>query len=139
MSASLNAAALVEPCIVRSTADATGEKGLLFRSSLAGSPSMVTVTLPAFADGKYLTLLPVGCNVQYGVVMDGDTKPTLVYNQAVTAGTGHEAAGQTIVDSIGLGIVVPPGAKELVFIWAAATAGATFEGQISSRNAKGKS
>jgi hypothetical protein len=132
MAGSLETAALVRPCIVRSTVDATGAKGLLFRSSLAGSPAMVTVTLPAAAKGKYLTLLAVGCNVQYGVVLDGDTKPTLVYNQAVTAGTGHEAAGQTVVDSIAAPIQLPDNAKELVFMWAAATAGATFEGCISS-------
>lgn len=139
MTASLNAAALVEPCIVRSTADATGEKGLLFRSSLAGAPAQVTVTLPEFAKGKYITLLPVGCNVQYGIVRDGDTKPTLVYNQAVTAGTGHSDAGQTIVDSVGIGVVIPPNAKELVFVWSAATPSATFEGQLSSKTAKSKS
>lgn len=126
-------AAYVRPCIVRSTADATGAKGLLFRSSLAGAPAMVTVTLPAAAKGRYLTLLAVGCNVQYGVVLDGDTKPTLVYNQAVTAGTGHEAAGQTVVDGVAKDIELPDTAKELVFMWGAATANATFEGCISSK------
>lgn len=132
MSAIQNAAARVRPCIVRNTADATGQRGLLFRYSLAGAPASTAVAVPRDARGVYVDLLPRGADVQYGFVREGDTAPTLVYDQQAAMGTGHAAAGKTLIAGVEKPVFVPQNAKQIVFIWKAATADAFFEANISS-------
>lgn len=128
-----DAAAVVLPCFLDDTVDATGKKGLLFRVSLAGSPASTALTLPAAAKGKWITLKARGCAVQVGVVLTGDTAPTLVYDQAVTIGTGHKQAAPTVFDGVPEPVWIPPDADKLVYMWGAATSGAIFEGCVSSR------
>lgn len=135
MSASLNAAVLVRPCIVKNAADPTGVRGLLFRNDLSGAPASTALPLPAEARGRYIDLLPRGCDVQYGFVLEPDTAPTLVYNATAAIGTGAAAAGKTLLNGVEKPVFVPLNAKQLVFIWQAATPSAFFEGCYSSDRA----
>lgn len=130
-----DAAAAILPCFLDNTVDATGKKGLLFRNALSGSPASTELVLPADVKGKYITLLASGCDVQAGVVLTGDTAPTLVYNQAVTIGTGNKQAAPTYPNGIPRDVWIPPDAYSIVFMWSAATSGANFEGYVSSRKA----
>jgi hypothetical protein len=129
----LQNAATIRPCIVRSTADATGVKGLLFRNALSGAPASTTLTLPTEVRGAYVDIIARGVAVQYGFVLDGDTSPTLVFDQPVTIGTGHAAAAGTIMSGERVSVEIPRDAKQLVYIWESATAGAYFEGHLSGR------
>jgi hypothetical protein len=96
---------------------------------------MGTVTLPAKVKGCWLDLVARGVGVQYGFVLDGTTKPTLVYDTVVVGGTGATdgVAGAQVLSGERLPVKVPKDAKELVYIWEAATASAIFEGTLSSR------
>jgi len=128
-------AAVVRPCIVKNTTDTSGVCGPVFRASCAGAPAMGTVTLPAKVKGCWLDLVARGVGVQYGFVLDGTTKPTLVYDTVVVGGTGATdgVAGAQVLSGERLPVKVPKDAKELVYIWEAATASAIFEGTLSSR------
>lgn len=104
----------VVPCLGRSTLDATGKIGLLLRA--ATTTGSVNHTLPAEARGCWVRVVVVGANTQYAITQVGDTAPTLVYNQAVAMGTGHAAAGATLVDSVDQQFRLPDNAQTFTVI-----------------------
>jgi hypothetical protein len=116
----LDNAVHVVPVLGRSTLDATGKIGLLLRATTtAGS---VNHTIPAEVRGCWVKLLVVGANTQYAITQVGDTAPTLVYNQDVAMGTGHAAAGGTLVDGVEQQFRLPDNAQTLTVI-SSSTAG----------------
>ena len=121
-----NIAALVWPALGKSTADATGETGVL---RVATTASSVAHTIPSGMKGRYVDLLVVGANTQYAITLEGLTAPTLVYNQAAAFGTGHAAAGKTLVDGVEKSVFFPPNAKTITVI-STGTAG-FFEAVVS--------
>lgn len=137
MSALETAAIVEQPLFGKNTTDATGMTGMLFRTSLDAVPALQTVTLPKEVKGCHVTLLARGLDVQFVVVKDGTTKPTLTYDALAVAGTGstNGAAGKTALNGIEKRVFIPPDAKEIVWIWKTQTAGAFFEGHVSSQRA----
>lgn len=129
----LATAADVRPCIASNVADPSGLTGVLFAQDLSGAPSMGTITIPAGVKGMWIDMVAAGCDVKYAFVKDGTTKPTLVFATFVTAGTGSNAAGARILANERYPVKIPKDCKEIVYMWSAATAGAAFEGHVSSR------
>lgn len=121
-----NIAALVWPAIGKSTADATGETGVMRVATTAGS---VTHTIPSAMKGRYVDVMVVGANTQYAITQGTNTAPTLVYNQAAAFGTGHAAAGKTLVDSVEKSLYFPTDATSITVI-SSGTAG-FFEAAVS--------
>lgn len=119
-------AAIVLPALGKSTADSTGETGVMRVATTAGS---VTHTIPSGMKGRYVDLMVVGANTQYAVTTGTNTAPTLVYNQASAFGTGHAAAGKTLVDSVEKAVFFPPDAASITVI-SSSTAG-FFEAAVS--------
>lgn len=117
----LTAAATVEFPTLRSTAEATHEKGLIFRTANSASAVAPAVDIPVNLRGRYWRILTVGANAQFGFIRSGDTAPTVVYNQASVMATGHLAAAPTFVDSIPEHIFCPVDAVRYTFISSAAT------------------
>lgn len=107
-------AAHVTPVLGRSTLDATGKIGLLLRA--ATTTSSANHTIPAEVRGCWVRVVVVGANTQYAVTQVGDTAPTLVYNQAVAMGTGHAAAGATLIDSVEQQFRLPDNAQTFTVI-----------------------
>jgi hypothetical protein len=112
-------AAIVLPAFGKSTADATGETGTL---RTATTTSSAAHTIPSGMKGRYVDMLVIGANTQYAITKAGDTAPTLVYNQAAAWGTGHAAAGKTLVDSVEKSVFFPADATTLTVI-SSSTAG----------------
>lgn len=106
-------AAIVWPAIGKSTADATGETGVMRIATTAGS---VTHTIPTAMKGRYWDVMVIGANTQYAVTLGTATAPTLVYNQAAAFGTGHAAAGKTLVDSVEKSLFIPADATSITVI-----------------------
>jgi hypothetical protein len=119
-------AAIVLPAIGKSTADATGETGVMRVATTAGS---VTHTVPVGMKGRYVDLLALGATTQYAITLGTNTAPTLVYNQASAFGTGHAAAGKTLVDSIEKPVYFPSDITSITVI-SSGTAG-FFEAAVS--------
>jgi hypothetical protein len=121
-----NIAALVLPAFGKSTADATGETGTMRVATTAGS---VAHTIPAGMKGRYVDVMVVGANTQYAITTAAQTAPTLVYNQAAAFGTGHAAAGKTLIDSVEKSLYFPADATTITVI-SSGTAG-FFEAAVS--------
>lgn len=124
----LDKAADVLPAIVTSTADATGAIGVM---RVATTASSVAHTIPAGMRGKWVRLLVVGANTQYAITRSGETAPTLVYNQASAFGTGHNAAGSTLVDSTPEHVRLPSTATTITVI--SSGTGGFFTAHVSGR------
>lgn len=136
MSSPLEIAALqVRPPILSSIADTTGVTGLFFRDSLAVSPASNERVFNAKVRGMWLTLFAIGEAVDYGVVLKGQTAPTLIFGQTSAAGTGDEQAGARILANERVQFQIPADAYSLVYIAGANTAGALLEAYVSSRRA----
>lgn len=133
MSAIVNNAAEVLPPIISNAADATSATGVL---RVAATTSSTAVTIPQGMRGKWVSVLARGADTQWGVVMDGATAPTLVYDQAAAFGTGHAAAGWTTLSNTREQVVLPVNAKQIVYICANATAGNYVEFRVSSGKAR---
>lgn len=108
-----NIAALVLAAFGKSTADATGETGTL---RTATTTSSAAHTVPSGMKGRYVDVLVTGASTQYAVTVEGETAPTLVYNQAAAWGTGHAAAGSTLVDGVRQSLYFPSNAKTFTVI-----------------------
>ena len=121
-----NIAALVLPAFGKSVADATGETGTMRAATTIGS---VPHTIPSGMKGRYVDLLVVGANTQYAITQGTNTAPTLVYNQASAFGTGHAAAGRTLVDSIEKPVYFPSDATTITVISTSTTG--FFEAAVS--------
>lgn len=107
-------AAHVVPPIGTSAADTTGKKGVALRAATtAGS---VAHTIPAEMRGVWVRMLVVGASTQYVITPVGTTAPALAYNQLSVLGTGHIAAGGTLVDSVEQQFRMPDDAFQLVVI-----------------------
>lgn len=131
MSNRSDAAATVAMATLVSPADATNNKGLIFRTANSTSAVAPSVDIPANLRGRYWRILVVGANAQFGFVVQGDTTPALAYNQAVVMGTGHLAGAPTFVDSIPEHIWCPVEARRYTFICSNATAGGFIEACVS--------
>ena len=121
--AKLDAAATVQAPIVSSTADETGETGVM---RVAGTTTSTTVTIPTGMRGRYWDALSLGVNTRFGVVLHGTTAPTLVYATNAAFGTGDAASGRTLVDGVEKSFYVPGNAKQLVYIMESATGTCEF-------------
>lgn len=120
-SAKLDAAVSVHWPRVNNAADTTAERGLIFRVTTAAASTTIT-GIPANARGRYWRVLSHGASTEWGFICasvdaaGNDSAPTLVYGQAVTAGTGHLAAAPRLVDGIPEHVMCPSNAISVVFI-----------------------
>ncbi len=106
-------------------ADATALTGVY---RYAASASNTAVALPARTDkrggqatiaARFLRIRAVGCNAQYAEGFGA--APTLVFNQLSAWGTGHVAAGGTVVDGTSEDFVVDNRTTHLAWICSNAT------------------
>lgn len=121
-------AAHVVPAIGSNAADATGVTGVFRVATTAGS---VTHTLPADYRGVWVRAVSIGASTQYAFTLRGATAPTLVYNQAAAIGTGHAAAGATLIDGVEQQFRVPDNAVSVTVI--SSSTGGFFEIHVSGR------
>jgi hypothetical protein len=128
MGALLKAALRVFAPFLRSTADATGARGV-FRES--ATTTAQTDDVPSAWKGAYVELTARGTYVQWGIVLKGETAPTLVLDQVAALGTGHAAAGKTLLEDTEKTVWIPPNAEKLVWICGTANAGEFFEGNLA--------
>lgn len=124
----VRSAAYVIPAVVKNAADTTAEKGVI---RYAASTASRSADIPSAWLGAYVDLMSRGTYTQYGVVLKGDTAPTLVIDQAAAFGTGHAAAGMTILEDSKETIWIPTNAVTIVWISSTANAGEYFEGRLS--------
>jgi hypothetical protein len=109
---------------VTAVADVTGMKGILHRAAALTTNVQITLPLNAttgkpYLAGKWINIYADVANVQYGF---GTTAaPTIVYNQLVTAGTGHVAAGEEVPAQAQFPILVPLDALYLSYICSVAS------------------
>jgi len=104
-------------------ADATGLTGV---SGYAAATTTQTITLPTPANpvstkkstvgSRFMRVQAIGCNVQFGQVIDGSS-PTLVYGQASAANLGgHVSRGGTVQLGTTYEFIVDPRATKIVWI-----------------------
>lgn len=115
--------------IIKNAADTTGEKGVI---RYAGSTSSQSATVPTAMRGAECIMLSQGTYAQWGVVLEGDTAPTLVIDQAAAFGTGHASAGGTLLQDQPTRVVFPPNARTIVWISKSAT-NTFFECRLAGR------
>lgn len=114
-------AALVGGVIAR--ADTTGLTGVLYRADASASNTALTLPVDsngkAVIRGKWLALYAKSTDVQYA--FGAGSAPTLTYNQNVTIGTGHAAAGGTCPAGLVAQFLVPLTATHISLIAETAT------------------
>jgi hypothetical protein len=136
MTARLDAAVTVIAPPARNTADPEHQYGLIFRVANATGSTQATATdIPKACRGRYIRLLTIGADVQWGWLPDTDgiagneLPPTLVYNQLTITGMGSPGAAQTLLDRSPEHVYVPRTARRILFISSAAAG--FFEASIS--------
>lgn len=77
---------------VRASADPTASVGIWYRQ--AATTSLTSLAVPTALRGKWVNIFSSGAAVQYAFGVNA--APALVYNQAVTAGTGNAAGGGSV-------------------------------------------
>lgn len=125
---SVRNASLAYGPLVKSTADATGARGVFRESAVA---SAQTDTIPSAWVNAWVTLCARGTVVQYAFVLKGETAPTIAIDQVAQFGTGHAAAGFTILEDSQVQVMVPAKTEKIVWICSTANAGEYFEGYLS--------
>jgi hypothetical protein len=108
-------------------ADVTGVRGVLYRAAASATSQGITLPLNATTGkahiaGKWVAILSESVSVQVAFG-SGAAAPTLVFGQAVTAGTGSAAAGVTVPAGVPYQCVVPLDAKFLSVISGASPSG----------------
>jgi|SRR3990172_283620 len=138
MSTAVEKSCLVGGVVIGPIADTTGLTGLLYRAN--ASVSNGSFAINAAIRGKWLNMYAKGTNFQFAFRAEGGnvagTAATLVYDQAVTPGTGSLAAGGTVPAGIVTPVLIPCNATHLSLI--SETATGVVECYISEYLAGGK-
>lgn len=96
-----------------------GRSQVLYRAS--ASATNTALTLPAGVAGSWIDLYSSDVSFQYAFGVG--SAPTLVYNEAVTIGTGDVNAGQTLPPGIVHSRLVPKDATHIALITDASPTG----------------
>lgn len=112
---------------VTAAANPQGIKGILYRATPSTSNTALTLPMRDAANGdrtvpiagKWINFYASDVSLQYAFGVSA--APTLTYNQDVTIGTGHVAAGATIPAGQIVAVIVPSDARFLSVICSGTT------------------